>query len=219
VTVRLFARIRELAGSEVLQVPIEDALTVADVRRSIGQLVPKAAELVNRSAIAVNSEYAADDRTLSPNDEIAIIPPVSGGAQSIRLIREPIDYTALTESIRRPNCGGVVTFLGTVRDITGDETTTALEYEAYGPMAEAKMAEIAADTRARWPGCEVSLIHRLGRLEVGEISVAVAASAPHRAEAFAACRHAIDRLKELVPIWKKDIAPSGESEWIHPETR
>jgi molybdopterin synthase catalytic subunit len=84
-------------------------------------------------------------------------------------------------------------------------------------MAESKMAEIAADTRSRWPGCEVALVHRLGRLEVGEISVAVAVSAPHRAEAFAACRHAIDRLKELVPIWKKDIAPGGESEWIHPE--
>jgi molybdopterin synthase catalytic subunit len=135
------------------------------------------------------------------------------------LSREPIDYVALTESVRRAGCGGVVTFLGTVRDITGNEITTALEYEAYAPMAEAKMAEIAADTCTRWPGCEVSLVHRLGRLAVGEISVAVAASAPHRAEAFAACRHAIDRLKELVPIWKKDIAPSGESEWIHPETR
>jgi molybdopterin synthase catalytic subunit len=118
--------------------------------------------------------------------------------------------------VRRPGCGAVVTFLGTVRDVTGDEVTVALEYEAYAPMAEAKMAEIAADIRARWPGCQVAMVHRIGRLEVGEISVAVAVSAPHRAEAFAACRHGIDRLKELVPIWKKDIALTGASEWIHP---
>jgi molybdopterin synthase catalytic subunit len=220
VTVRLFARIRELADTDLVHIPVENAMTVADVRQVIRSLVPKAAELVDRSAIAVNSEYAADAQPLRLGDEVAIIPPVSGGAsESVRLTRAPIDFALLTESVRRPSCGGVVTFLGTVRDITGNEITTALEYEAYVPMAEAKMAEIAADTRARWPGCEVSLVHRLGRLEVGEISVAVAASAPHRAEAFDACRHAIDRLKELVPIWKKDIAPSGESEWIHPETR
>jgi len=136
----------------------------------------------------------------------------------VALTRESIDHIALTESVRRPECGGVVTFLGTVRDLTGDQITAALEYEAYPPMAEAKMREIADDTHQRWPGCHVALVHRLGRLDVGEVSVAVAVSAPHRAEAFAACRHAIDRLKELVPIWKKDIGPQGESEWVHPDS-
>jgi molybdopterin synthase catalytic subunit len=135
----------------------------------------------------------------------------------VRLTTESIDHSALTEMVRRPNCGAVVTFLGTVRDLTGEHVTTALEYEAYTPMAEAKMAEIAADVRARWSNCEVAMIHRLGRLEVGEVSVAVAVSTPHRADAFAACKHAIDRLKELVPIWKKDLSPQGESKWIHPE--
>jgi len=134
----------------------------------------------------------------------------------IRLTHDPIDQAALTESVRRPGSGAVVTFLGTVRDLTGDEVTLALEYQAYPPMAERKMAEIEADTRARWPVGEMVLEHRLGRLEVGEISVAVAVSTPHRADAFAACRHAIDRLKELVPIWKKDLAPDGASEWVHP---
>jgi len=136
----------------------------------------------------------------------------------ILLTRDTIDHAKLTESVRRPECGGVVTFLGTVRDLTGDQVTSALEYEAYAPMAEAKMSEIADDTRQRWPGCQVAMVHRLGRLEVGEVSVAIAVSAPHRVEAFTACRHAIDRLKELVPIWKKDIGPSGESEWIHPDS-
>lgn len=133
----------------------------------------------------------------------------------VRLTREPIDHTGLTDAVRRPGCGAVVTFLGTVRDLTGDEVTVALEYEAYLPMAERQMAGIETDVRARWPVGEVTLVHRLGRLEVGEISVAVAVSARHRADAFEACRHAIDRLKEVVPIWKKDLGPS-KAEWVHP---
>src|ERR1700685_2091411 len=112
----------------------------------------------------------------------------------VHLTHEVIDYHALTEKVRRLDCGAVVTFLGTVRDLTGDRVTVALDYEAYPGMAEKKMAEIEADTRGVWRVGEWALIHRLGRLEVGEVSVAVAVSCPHRAEAFAACRHAIDRL-------------------------
>ena len=134
----------------------------------------------------------------------------------IRLTRDSIDYHALTEQVRRNDCGAVVTFLGTVRDLTGDRVTTALDYEAYPGMAEKKMAEIEADTRARWPVGELALVHRLGRLDVGEVSVAVAVSCPHRAQAFDACRHAIDRLKELVPIWKKENWADGTTEWVHP---
>src|SRR3954451_24734239 len=135
----------------------------------------------------------------------------------VRLTCDLIDHAALTDSVRRPGCGAVVSFLGTVRDLTGNEVTVALEYEAYPPMAERKMADIVDDVRTRFPVGKVALVHRLGRLEVGEISVAVAVSAPHRADAFAACRHAIDRLKEVVPIWKKDLAPGGRAGWIHPE--
>jgi molybdopterin synthase catalytic subunit len=134
----------------------------------------------------------------------------------VRLTREPIDHAQLTEAVRRPGCGAVVTFLGTVRDLTGDEVTLALEYEAYPPMAERQMAEIVREVERRWPVGVVELVHRLGRLGVGEISVAVAVSCPHRADAFAACRFAIDRLKEIVPIWKKDLGPDRAS-WVHPE--
>jgi molybdopterin synthase catalytic subunit len=134
----------------------------------------------------------------------------------VRLTRNAIDYYALTEQVRRGDCGAVVLFLGTVRDLTGERVTVALDYEAYPGMAEKKMAEIEADTRQRWPVGEIILEHRLGRLEVGDISVAVAVSCPHRAEAFAACRHAIDRLKELVPIWKKENWSDGSTEWVHP---
>lgn len=134
----------------------------------------------------------------------------------IRLVREPIDHAALTERVRSPHCGAVATFLGTVRDLTGERVTTALDYEAYDGMAEAKLKEIEDDTRSRWPVGDIAIVHRLGRMNVGEISVVVAVSCPHRADAFAACRHAIDRIKELVPIWKKDHGPDGESQWVHP---
>ncbi len=134
----------------------------------------------------------------------------------IQLTREPIEYDALTEQVIQPSCGAVVTFLGTVRDLTCEQVTVALDYEAYGPMAEKKMAEIEADTRGRWPVGEIAIVHRLGHLEIGEVSVAVAVSCPHRAQAFDACRHAIDRLKELVPIWKKENWADGTTEWVHP---
>jgi len=134
----------------------------------------------------------------------------------ISLTHEPIDHATLTETVRRNHCGAVVTFLGTVRDLTGDKVTIALDYEAYPAMAEKKMREIEAETRERWPIGEIVLVHRLGHLEVGEISVGVAVSCPHRAQAFEACRHAIDRLKELVPIWKKENRDDGQSEWVHP---
>jgi molybdopterin synthase catalytic subunit len=136
----------------------------------------------------------------------------------VRLTREPIDHAALTEHVRRSDCGALVTFLGTVRDLTGDRITVALDYEAYPVMAEKKMAEIENDTRARWPVGAMIMVHRLGHLEVGEVSVAVAVSCPHRAQAFEACRHAIDRLKELVPIWKKENWAGGDTEWVHPGT-
>jgi molybdopterin synthase catalytic subunit len=132
------------------------------------------------------------------------------------LVTEPIDFHALTERVRRAECGAVVTFLGTVRDLTDGRITTALDYEAHSPMAEKKLAEIEADTRARWPVGEIALVHRLGHLEVGDVSVAVAVSCPHRAQAFEACRHAIDRIKEIVPIWKKENWADGSTEWVHP---
>jgi molybdopterin synthase catalytic subunit len=134
----------------------------------------------------------------------------------IRLTHDVLDHHALTEQVRRPGCGAVVTFLGTVRDLTGGQETVALDYEAFPGMAEKKLAEIEAETRRRWPVGELLLVHRLGRLEVGEISVVVAVSCPHRADAFDACRYAIDRLKELVPIWKKENWADGSTEWVHP---
>ncbi len=136
-----------------------------------------------------------------------------------RLTRDAIDYAALTEAVRSPHCGAVVLFLGTVRDLTGEQVTVFLDYEAYAPMAEKKLAEIEAEVRCRWLVGDVAMVHRLGRLNVSEVSVAVAISCPHRAEAFDACRFAVDTLKELVPIWKKENAPDGTGQWVHQSSR
>ena len=133
-----------------------------------------------------------------------------------RLTHDPIEADAVVRAVASPLAGAVVLFLGTVRALTGDEVTLALEYDAYAPMAEAGLAALEADVRARWPVIEVALVHRLGRLEVGEVSVAVAVSSPHRIDAFEAAKYAIDTLKADVPIWKKDIAPAGDA-WVHPE--
>ena len=133
----------------------------------------------------------------------------------VRLTRDAIDYHALTDAVRTPHCGAVVLFLGTVRDLTGDTVTVFLDYDAYAPMAEKKLGEIEAEVRRTWPVGDVAMVHRLGRLEAGEVSVAVAVSCPHRGDAFDAARFAIDTLKELVPIWKKENAPDGTGEWVH----
>lgn len=136
----------------------------------------------------------------------------------VTITPHPIDFSTLTESVRSPHCGAVCLFLGTVRDLTGEDVTAFLDYEAYLPMAEKKLAAIEAEARSRWPIGELAIVHRIGRLAVGEISVAVVVSSPHRADAFAACRFAIDTTKERVPIWKKDVPPEGAGAWVHPES-
>jgi molybdopterin synthase catalytic subunit len=134
----------------------------------------------------------------------------------VRLQTERIDTLALTEQVRTPASGAIVLFLGTVREMTADQRTVALEYEAYPGMAEKMLAQVEAEVREKWPVRDVALVHRLGRLELAEVSVAVAVACPHRADAFAAARYAIDRVKEIVPIWKKDIGPTGAQAWVHP---
>jgi molybdopterin synthase catalytic subunit len=141
----------------------------------------------------------------------------------IQIVREAIDPSPLTEKVRMRHCGAVVTFWGTVRELTGDIFTTSLEYEAHEPMALKMLNQIEMEIRQKWPIGEFVLVHRLGHLEVGEIAVVVALSTPHRREAFEACEYAIERLKQIVPIWKKEHQPDGTSEWVHhgvrPETQ
>jgi molybdopterin synthase catalytic subunit len=134
----------------------------------------------------------------------------------IEITSSPIDHAAVTEQVRSSLAGAVCTFLGTVREITGDRRTLAMAYEAYPEMALKKMAELEAEARRRWPVIELALVHRVGALALGEVSVVVAVSCPHRQDSFEACRWLIDTLKEVVPIWKKEIWADGKEEWIHP---
>jgi molybdopterin synthase catalytic subunit len=134
----------------------------------------------------------------------------------IQLTHDSIDYTSLTESVRSNAAGAVVLFLGTVREMTNGRQTIALDYDAFPEMAKAKFEELIAEVRDKWPIVNAAIVHRLGRLELGEVSVAVAVSTPHREQAFEAGEHLIDRLKEIVPIWKKENWADGTTEWVHP---
>jgi molybdopterin synthase catalytic subunit len=134
----------------------------------------------------------------------------------IEITSSPLDHAALTERVRSPLAGGVCTFLGTVRELTGQKHTAWLDYEAYPEMAQKALAELEAEARRRWPIVELALAHRTGRLELGEVSVVVAVSCPHREQAFEACKWLIDTLKESVPIWKKETYTDGREEWVHP---
>jgi molybdopterin synthase catalytic subunit len=136
----------------------------------------------------------------------------------IEISARRIDAAAVTERVRSPHAGAVCTFLGTVRDLTDDRKTVALRYEAYPEMATKKMLELEEEARRRWPVIELAMVHRVGELELGEISVVVAVSCPHRGDAFEACRWLIDTLKEIVPIWKQETWEDGRQEWIHPGT-
>ncbi len=127
-----------------------------------------------------------------------------------------IDYTTLTERARSPYAGAVCLFLGTVREITGDRRTTSLDYEAYPVMAQKKLAELEAEARQRWPIIEAVIVHRVGHHDLGEISVAIAVSTPHRKDAFEACKWLMDTIKQVVPIWKKEVWADGTEEWVHP---
>ena len=160
---------------------------------------------------AVNREYAERDRELRDGDEVALIPPVSGGA--FRVTEEPLSLEAVVAEVADERAGGIATFTGTVRRQSRGREVTHLEYEAYAEMAEDVMEKLAAELQGRHELCAVAIHHRVGRLEIGEASVVIAVSAPHRQAALDACREAIDTLKETVPLWKKEVYEGGE-EWI-----
>jgi molybdopterin synthase catalytic subunit len=203
VSVRLFAGLRERAGWSEREL---EAAKVAEVWPQLG-LGDEPAGLL----YAVNKHYADRETPLADGDEVALIPPVSGGA--FRLTAEPIDPAAVIREVTDPRAGGIATFIGTTRIESRGRTVRYLEYEAYEGMAEKVMAELAAQLKAKYELCEVAIAHRVGRVGIGEPSVVIAVSAPHRADALAACKDAIDTLKESVPLWKKEVYEGGE-EWI-----
>ena len=201
---RVFAGLRERAGWSEKEIDVVGC--VGDVWAELG-LGDEPAGLL----YAVNQEYADRDRKLVDGDEVALIPPVSGGA--FLLSEEPLDPAAVIAEATVPEAGAVASFVGTTRVNSRGRVVHYLDYEAYGGMAEKVMAELADGLKAKHELCEVAIHHRVGRVDIGGISVVIAVSAPHRAAALAACAEAIDTLKKTVPLWKKEVYEGGE-EWI-----
>ena len=204
ITVRLFAGLRERAGTARLDV--DGVERVHDVWAKLG-LGDEPAGLL----YAVNREYAERGAELHDGDEVALIPPVSGGA--FRISDRPLEVARAVDEVASDDAGAVATFVGAVRRRSRDRDVLHLEYEAFEEMAEPLLARLAADLTARHGLSKVAIHHRVGRVEIGEPSVVIAVSAPHRAAALDACREAIDMLKETIPLWKKEVYVGGE-EWI-----
>jgi MoaE-MoaD fusion protein len=206
VHVRLFAALRERAGSGELDIELGDGATVGDVWPALGLGTEPPGLLYAR-----NRAYVEPQEQLSAGDEIAVIPPVSGG--DFRLSGDPLSVDDAVAEVRDDSAGAIATFIGTTRAHSRGRDVLYLEYEAYEGMAEQVMADLAGALTRRHELCKVAIHHRIGRVDIGETSVVIAASAPHRAAALAACRDAIEELKTSVPLWKKETYVGGE-EWI-----
>ena len=229
ITIKLFATLRERAGASELSREFPDGATVAEMWQRLAEEFPALKGHRDSVGFAVNQEYVQDDYRPRPGDEVAFIPPVSGGAGGSRdpshpkwmgpiaIGRAPIDVVALERAVADPHAGAIVTFAGTTRADNAGRNVIRLEYEAYEPMALSEMHRLAREAGERWQIVRIAISHRVGLVNIGETSVAIAVSAAHRGEAFEACRFAIDRLKEVVPIWKKEYFEGGEV-WIGCQT-
>ncbi len=206
VRVRLFAGLRERAGVSAVELELAEGSTIDAVwdALALGEEPPGMLYALNRA-------YVERGATLSDGDEVAVIPPVSGG--DFRLSEAPLSLDAVVAEVRDADAGAIATFVGTTRRQSRGREVLHLEYEAYEGMAEQVLADLAAELGRRHELCRVAIHHRVGRVDIGETSVVIAVSAPHRAAALAACREAIDELKASVPLWKKEVYAGGE-EWI-----
>jgi molybdopterin synthase catalytic subunit len=224
INVLLFATLKDAAGTARLPLALPgDQATVADVRRALAARFPGMAAQLEAAVAAVNEEFAFADNAVQPGDSVAFFPPVSGGDDArpeiCRLATEPVNHDALIASVTIPETGAVCVFSGMVRGRTARSSAPAhterLEYEAYEPMAIAKMQQVAAEIRERWPLVQgIAIVQRIGHMNVGENTIVIACSSGHRDEGcFEAARYGIDRLKEIVPVWKKEIGPSG-AVWV-----
>lgn len=211
--VRYFAAARERAGCNDEVVELPSPPTVAALLEGLAARHAALGPLLKHLRVAVNHEFRDAGHALAAGDEVALIPPVAGGAGAFRVVDRPLTLAEVVEAVSGPGQGGVVTFSGAVRDQTKGRRVLRLEYEAYGEMAVKKLAEIGAEAEQQWPGTRVAIVHRTGVLHAGELAVVIAASAPHRKEAFAACQYAIEALKRDVPIWKKEIYEDGDV-WV-----
>jgi MoaE-MoaD fusion protein len=217
VRVLFFGVLKDLAGKASDSISLPENATLGDVLSHYEEVIPRLTETASSLAMSVNQEYAGPATRLRPGDEVALLPPVSGGvdadaarrSQHAAIIRERIETVSILEGIKRPEDGAAVVFEGIVRNHTRGRRTLYLDYEAYEEMALKQMEELAARAMAEYKIRDVAIVHRLGRLEIGETSVLIAVASAHRAAAFDACRWLIDTLKRTVPIWKKEHFEDG----------
>jgi len=209
VKVKFFALYREIVGLRETQADLPAGSTALDVWESFAREHSQLAPSLAHTRFAVNGQYVEPRTPLKEGDEVVFIPPVSGG-EDCEITSDPIDVNAVVESIRHDEDGGVVTFVGVVRNQNRGKQVLYLEYEAYPKMAMGEMRAIGEEIARRWGLHHLRIVHRVGRIEIGEASVVIAVAAPHRGVAFEACHFAIDRLKETVPVWKKEVYAGGE---------
>jgi len=213
IRVLFFGALREAAGTKETAETLPAGASVGALRAKLRAELAAFDAQADRLRAAVNREFVDDQAFLEEGDEVAFLPPVSGGGGRCTLSEHSLDPDAVVARVAGSDCGGVVTFVGAVRDRARGHAIRHLEYEAYPDMALQEMERIADEAEARWAGARVAIAHRIGHLEVGDLAVVVVAAAPHRAEAFDACRFTIDTLKARVPIWKKEVATDG-AYWV-----
>ena len=215
INVKFFAILRERLGESEMTLDMPEGSTIADARARVDVLAGEAAPLVQRSMTMLNQEYAGPQDMLNDGDEIAFIPPVSGG-DHYKVHPDELDATRIAATVEDDGAGALVTFVGTVRDNARGRKVRGLDYEAYPEAAEKMLARIGNEMREKWPVLKVAIEHRTGKLSIGEASVVIAVSSAHRDAAFAASAYAIKRIKEIVPVWKKEFYEDGET-WIGSE--
>jgi MoaE-MoaD fusion protein len=217
VDVRYFAIIREIVGLSAERREVPEGATAGDIFTQLIRENPRLERMRPVTMLMVNKTYVTHEHELHDGDELALIPPVSGGAESrFRVQSDVLDPRSTESLVAHPGAGAIATFIGTVRDHGRGRTVTHLEYEAYAPAAELSMAQIGDEIRDRWGVDHVAIVHRIGSLTVGEASVVISVASAHRDAAFEACRYAIERIKEIVPIWKKEHYADGAA-WLGSE--
>ena len=218
VRVLVFGAARDAVASNQIEISLEAPATVSSAFRKLVERFAGLERFGRSLLFAVNQEYATPDTSLNDNDELAVFPPVSGGSHDFfELTTEPIDVGQVARRVVLPECGATVTLDGYAREWTKGKRTLYLVYEAYEPMALTEMQRLGVEAHQQFEIAHLGIVHRTGRLDIGETSVVIAASAPHRKAAFEACEWTIRELKRTVPIWKKEIFADGE-EWVTPQT-
>ena len=222
VTIKLFARFKELAGTGKTTVELPSEAKVKDALSYISANFANLPLNPEHTILSVNQDFATPDTILNDGDELAIFPPVSGGSgqpmtgeNKFAITTAPLSIDAIAQLVTYPHTGAVATFAGVIRNVSGGKDVTSLEYEAYHEMAVAKMKQVAVEAREQWPDIvDIAIVQRIGHLDVGETAIVIAVSSGHRNQGcFEACQYSINRLKEIVPIWKKEVGPDG-AVWV-----